>query len=83
MNNMYKIKIRLTDIDKIKKFIKITNNYKSDIDILTDSAVVEAKSILGVHALNLSDDTYVRIISDNVAECRKFQAEMKEFKSEV
>ena len=62
MNNMYKIKIRLTDIDKIKKFIKITNNYKSDIDILTDRAVVDAKSILGVHALNLSDDTYVRIM---------------------
>lgn len=80
MNNMYKIKIRLTDIDKIKKFIKITNNYKSDIDILTDRAVVDAKSILGVHALNLSDDTYVRIISDNVAECRKFQAEMEEFR---
>ncbi len=53
MNNMYKIKIRLTDMDKIKKFIKTTNKYKSDIDILTDRAVVDAKSILGVYALNL------------------------------
>ena len=78
MNNIYKIKIRLTDMDKIKKFITTTNKYKSDIDILKERAGIDAKSILGVYALNLSDNTYVRIISNNEAKYRKFKAKMKE-----
>ena len=78
--NKNDIKIKLNNADEIKKFIKITRSFKSDIDIMTDYACVDAKSVLGIYALNLSNDTYVRIISDDVDEIRRFDFAMEEFK---
>lgn len=51
----------------------------SDVDIMTDHAVLDAKSIMGVYALDLSEDTYVKLVSDNVDELRRFDAVMEEF----
>ena len=75
-----KIKIKLDTADKVKKFIQIAREFASDIDIMTESAVLDAKSIMGVYALDLSKDMYVRIISDDVEECRRFDAAMEEFR---
>lgn len=75
-----KIKIKLNTAEKIKRFLQVTRSFLSDIDIMTDRAIVDGKSVLGIYALNLSDDTYVRIISDDVAECRNFDAAMEEFR---
>ena len=75
-----KIKIKLDTAEKIKRFLHITRGFISDVDIMTDRATVDAKSILGIYALNLSEDTYVRIISDDINECRKFDAAMEEFR---
>ena len=75
-----KIKIKLDTADKVKKFIQIARGFASDIDIMTESAVLDAKSIMGVYALDLSKDMYVRIISDDVEEYRRFDAAMEEFR---
>ncbi|WP_285945786.1 HPr family phosphocarrier protein [Thomasclavelia cocleata] len=75
-----KIKINLKNPERIKDFLKTVEKYKSDIDIMTDRATIDAKSIIGIFALDLTDDIYVQIISDNVAECRKFEAEMEQFR---
>ena len=75
-----KIKIKLDTAEKIKRFLQVTRSFLSDIDVMTDRAIVDGKSVLGIYALNLSDDTYVRIISDNVTECRNFDAAMEEFR---
>ena len=75
-----KIKIKLDTAYKVKKFIQIAREFTSDIDIMTESAVLDAKSIMGVYALDLSKDMYVRIISDDVEECRRFDAAMEEFR---
>ena len=75
-----KIKIKLDTAEKIKRFLQVTRSFLSDIDVMTDRAIVDGKSVLGIYALNLSDDTYVRIISDNVSECRNFDAAMEEFR---
>ena len=74
-----KIKITLRNIEQIRKFINTTEKYRSDIDIMTNRAVIDAKSIIWIFALDLNDDIYVRIISDDIAECRKFAAEMADF----
>lgn len=79
MENM-KIKIKLKSPERTKDFIKTVEKYKSDVDIMTDRVTIDAKSIIGIFALDLKDDVYVRIISNDIAECRKFEAEMQEFK---
>lgn len=74
------IRIKINNVDKIKDFLKVVRGFSSDIDIMTDRAIVDAKSILGVYALNLSESVYVRIISEDIQECRKFDAAMEKFK---
>lgn len=76
-----KIKINLNDIEKTKKFIQVVRGFISDVNIMTtNSKKIDAKSILGVFELSLDKDTYVEIISDNIEECRRFDAAMEEFK---
>lgn len=75
-----KIKINLNKPEVVKRFLQVARTFLSDIDIMTESAVLDAKSIMGVYALDLSKDTYVRIISDDVEECRRFDAAMEEFR---
>lgn len=75
-----KIKINLKNVGDIKKFISLTERYRSDIDIMTSRTVIDAKSIIGILALDLNDDVYVRIISGDIAERRKFAAEMEDFR---
>ena len=74
------IKINLNDTDKIKPFINEVRKFMSDIDIMTERAVVDAKSILGVYALDLSQEAHVGILSDDVNENRKFESAMEEFR---
>lgn len=73
------IKVRLHNADTVKRFIQVVRGFMSDVDIMTDHAVLDAKSIMGVYALDLSEDAYVKIVSDNVEELRRFDAAMEEF----
>ena len=70
-----KIKVNLNKPEVVKRFLQVVRTFLSDIDIMTENAVLDAKSIMGVYALDLSNDTYVRIISDDVEECRRFEIE--------
>ena len=74
------IKINLNNIGDIKKFIKVVSNFMSDVDIIADRVVLDAKSIMALYSLDLSQDVYVRIISDDVIECKNFDAAMEEFR---
>lgn len=76
---MNRIKINLNNVDDIKKFIEIVKGFDSDIDVISGSTVLDAKSILALYSLDLSKDIEVRIISDNVDERRKFDSMMDEF----
>ena len=78
--NSNKIKINLNNINDIKKFIKISTSFMSDIDVITDRTVVDGKSILALLSLDLSQDIFVKIISDDITENRKFDAAMEEFR---
>lgn len=78
--NGNKIRINLNNIDDIKKFIKVATSFMSDIDVITERTVVDGKSILALLSLDLSQDIYVRIISDNITENRNFDAAMEEFR---
>lgn len=74
------IKINLNDFSKIKRFVQIAQSFYSDIDIVKGNVCLDGKSLLGVMALDLSENVYVRIISDDVAENRRFDAVMEEFR---
>ena len=78
MGNM--IKINLNKIEDVMKFYTLVNTFPSDIDVVSGSIVIDAKSLLGLYSLDLSKDINVRIISDSAEEKRRFDSEMEEFK---
>lgn len=78
MENM--IKINLNKIEDVMKFYTLVNTFPSDIDVVSGSTVIDAKSLLGLYSLDLSKDINVRIISDNVEEKRRFDSEMEAFR---
>lgn len=77
MDNRIKIYLNASNI---KSFISVTNKYESDIDVISNRVVLDAKSILGLYSLDLSQDIYVQIISDDVTEKRNFAADMEVFR---
>ena len=74
--NGIKIKLKYEDL---KEFIKITTSFESNIDIIKDRYVVDAKSLLGVLSLDFTQPTMVVIHSVNEDEIVRFYNEMKRF----
>ena len=71
-----KIKLKYNDL---KEFIKTTESFESDIDIIKGRYVVDAKSLLGVLSLDFTQPTTVVIHSVNEDEIVRFYDEMKRF----
>ena len=74
--NGIKIKLKYEDL---KEFIKTTESFESDIDIIKGRYVVDAKSIMGILSLYFSKDISVVIHSNNEDEIAKFLETMKRF----
>ena len=72
------IKIKL-EYEDLKEFIKITTSFESNIDIIKDRYVVDAKSLLGVLSLDFTQPTMVVIHSVNEDEIVRFYDAMKRF----
>ena len=72
------IKIKLK-YDDLKEFIKITTSFESNIDMIKDRYVVDAKSLLGVLSLDFTQHTMVVIRSVNEDEIVRFYDAMKIF----
>ena len=74
--NGIKIKLKYEDL---KEFIKITTSFESNIDIIKDRYVVDARSIMGIMSLDFTQPTMVVIHSVNEDEIVRFYDEMKRF----
>lgn len=75
---MKTIKITLEMAQHVKEFVNITQNYPFDILLKSGRYVVDAKSILGIFSLDLSQPITVEAYSDDcdelIEKLRKFEA---------
>ena len=55
------MKIMLDSIAKIKEFVAISAKFESDMDLVSDRYVVDAKSIMGIMSLDLSAPLTLRV----------------------
>lgn len=62
---MKSIKISLEMAQRVKEFVAITQNYAYEILLKSGKYVVDAKSILGIFSLDLSQPLVVEIYSDD------------------
>ena len=72
------IKIKL-EYEDLKEFIKITTSFESNIDMIKDRYVIDAKSLLGVLSLDFTQPTMAVIHSVNEDEIVRFYDAMKRF----
>ena len=75
-----KIKIKISTVSDINNFLIATQSFESDIDLVYGRYVIDGKSTLGIHSLDLSKPIEVVIISDDEEEIKKFNEAMKCFK---
>lgn len=66
----------LSSINDVKDFVNVVGKYDFDVDLTSGRYVVDAKSIMGIFSLDLSQPIKVEVHSDD---CDKFIAELKPF----
>ncbi|MDE6055278.1 MAG: HPr family phosphocarrier protein [Lachnospiraceae bacterium] len=61
---MFTVKILINSIDRAKKFTSIVSKLDADMDIICGRYVINAKSIVGIFTINLSQPVELRIHKD-------------------
>lgn len=75
-------KVQLNTIDKVKRFVKICESFKEDINLSGGRYIIDAKSIMGIFSLDLTKPLNVHIYSQNIETLKRFNEEISEFKYE-
>lgn len=65
---MKTVTVNLNSIDKVKSFVKDITKYDNDFDLVSGRYTVDAKSIMGIFALDLSKPVQLNIHSKCHAE---------------
>lgn len=71
--------VKLNKIVSIKDFIKMTSGFDSNIDVVSGKYIVDAKSIMGLFSLDLSNPVEVIIHSDDNEELKRFVEAIKPY----
>ena len=75
---MKSIQISLEMAQRVKEFVRVTQNFPHEILLKSGKYVVDAKSILGIFSLDLSQPLTVEIYSEDCDELlnslKKFEA---------
>ncbi len=61
---MKTIKISLNSIDKVKSFVNMITKFDCDFDLVSGRYVIDAKSIMGIFSLDLSNPIDLNVHAD-------------------
>ena len=73
---MKTVSIKLSMTEDIKNFVRVTSKYDYDIDLRSGRYVIDAKSILGIFSLDLSQPIEMDIYTDT---CDDLLEELQQF----
>lgn len=74
-----KFVVKLNNIETLKNFISDISKFESNIDAIRGRYVIDAKSIMGMFSIDLSQPVDILIYSDNERELEKFEEIMKKY----
>ena len=72
--------IKLDTIDKVKKFTSIIDTFENEIDLISNRYIVDAKSIMGIFSLDLTNSLKVIIHDANAKDRERLEEVMEEFR---
>lgn len=75
-------KIKLDTIEKVKRFTGIIDTFENEIDLISNRYIVNAKSIMGVFSLDLTQNLSVIIHDATMKDVARLQELMEEFRVE-
>ena len=58
---MTTVKVNVNSIDKVKGFVNTIVKFDNDFDLVAGRYVIDAKSIMGIFSLDLSEDIELHI----------------------
>ena len=61
---MKSVTVNINSIDKVKRFVNVLTTYDNDFDLVCDRYVIDAKSIMGIFSLDLSQNLTLNIQKD-------------------
>lgn len=61
---MKNVKVFLGTIEGVKNFVNIVSKFDCDVDIISGRYVIDAKSIMGIFSINLSEPVMIQIHAD-------------------
>lgn len=76
---MFSVKVNLNSIDRVKSFVNIMSHQSFDADLVSDRYVIDAKSIMGIFSLNLTEPKELRVYVTTDDEFETFKEEIKDF----
>lgn len=76
VSDMKEFTIVLNSINDVKNFVNVVTKYDYEIDLISGRYVVDAKSIMGIFSLDLTQPIKVEVHKDD---CADLEAELKEF----
>lgn len=71
--------IKLESVDRVKDFVHAVSALDSDIDLVSGRYIIDAKSIMGIFSMNLSQRIECVIHAVNQDACEKAEAAIKPF----
>ena len=72
-----KIRILIDTIDKVKRFVSKVAGFEGDLDLSTGRYVIDAKSIMGIFSLDISQPLTLTIYDESLAP--DLMEQLKEF----
>ena len=72
--------VNLNKVNSINKFVEDISKYEFDIDIIKGSYIIDAKSLMGIFTLDLSEDVTIEIHSDDKNVITKFEEDIKDIR---
>lgn len=65
---MKSVKVNINSIEKVKSLVNIVAQFEYDVDLISGRYIIDAKSIMGVFSLDLSEPIELIIHSDSDCE---------------
>ena len=62
---MKEMEIALSSISDVKNFVNTVADYDFEVDLLSGRYAVDAKSIIGIFSLDLTQPVRVRVLTDD------------------
>lgn len=73
---MVKVKVLLNSIDHVRDFVNIVSKYEADMDLVHGRYIINAKSMMGIFSIDLSQPVELHIYKDE-GEAREILDELK------